>query len=81
MGGGADLLSRFQKGFKMSKAKASRNYYKEQKQGGKRPVTIFLTKARYEKLAERAEALGVPPTGLVRILIHSLLEDTAGGEE
>lgn len=60
--------------------KTKRNYYKEQKQDGKRPLTIFLTKARYEKLAERAEALGVPPTGLVRILIHSLLEDTAEGE-
>ena len=64
----------------MSKAKAKRNYHNDQKRSGKRSVTIYLTNLRYKKLAERAEALGVQPTGLVRILIHSLLEDTAGGE-
>ena len=64
----------------MKKASKKRNPYKEQKEAGKKPLLIWVTKTRYKKLAERAEALGVPITGLVRILIHSLLEDTAEGK-
>ena len=64
----------------MKKASKKRNKYKELKEAGNRPVTVWLTGKRHKKLADRAEALGVQPAGLVRILIHSLLEDTAEGK-
>ena len=65
----------------MSKTVVKRNPYQTMRKSGKKPIIVWLTEKRYKKLAERAEALGVQPAGLVRILIHSLLEDTAGGEE